>query len=48
MMEKTIEKFFLVDIEGYAQVDYEAFMAIVDAMGGIDVTVEDYEEKENA
>lgn len=39
MMEKTLEKFFLVDIDGYAQVDYEAFMAIVDAMGGVDINL---------
>lgn len=37
LMEKTIENMFLVDVDGYAQVDFDTFSAIVDELGGIDI-----------
>lgn len=34
---KTIEKYFLLDIAGYVHVSYDAFIAGIDAIGGVDI-----------
>lgn len=34
---------FLLDIAGYAHVDFESFSALVDAVGGVDITLTDAE-----
>ncbi|MBO7423839.1 MAG: LCP family protein [Oscillospiraceae bacterium] len=39
-MVDTIEKYFDVEIDGYAQVDFYEFEKVVDAIGGIDVEIE--------
>lgn len=39
-MVQIIEKYFGVDIDGYAQVDFFEFEKIIDAIGGIDVDIE--------
>ena len=37
---ETIEKYFNVEIDGYAQADFYEFEEIIDAIGGIDVEIE--------
>ncbi|MBQ8075691.1 MAG: LCP family protein [Oscillospiraceae bacterium] len=39
-MVETIEKYFNVEIDGYAQVDFYEFEEIIDAIGGIDIELE--------
>ena len=39
-MVDTIEKYFDVEIDGYAQVDFYEFEKVIDAIGGIDVEIE--------
>lgn len=40
---KTIEQNFGISIDNYAQVDFYAFIDIVDAMGGVDITLSNSE-----
>ena len=40
---KTIENNYKIDIDNYVMVNFESFAAIVDAMGGITVDVQEYE-----
>ncbi len=40
---KTIENNYKIDIDNYVMVNFESFKAIVDAMGGIQVDVQQYE-----
>ncbi len=40
---KTIENNYKITIDDYVMVNFESFKAIVDAMGGIDVDVQQYE-----
>lgn len=42
-MQETINKCFLVDITGYVHISYEMFPQIIDAMGGIDVELDQSE-----
>ena len=42
-MQETINKCFLVDIAGYVHVSYEMFPQVIDAMGGIDVELDQSE-----
>ena len=39
-MVDTIEKYFNVEIDGYAQVDFYEFEEVIDAIGGIDIDIE--------
>ena len=34
-----LREYFLVDIAGYAHVDFDSFSAVVDAVGGVDITL---------
>lgn len=43
LLTKTIEENFGVDIHNYALVDFESFMYIIDAIGGVTVNVKDSE-----
>ena len=38
-----LREYFLLDIAGYAHVDFDSFSALVDAVGGVDVTLTDRE-----
>lgn len=40
LLEKTIEKKFGIDINYYALINYKAFKEAVDAVGGIDITIQ--------
>ena len=42
-MLSLFRDFFLLDMAGYAQVDFESFIEIIDAMGGIDVELTEME-----
>ncbi len=42
-MLSLFRDYFLMDMAGYAQVDFESFVEIIDAMGGIDVELTDVE-----
>jgi len=42
-MQETISKCFLVDISGYVHVGYEMFPQVIDAIGGIDVELDQSE-----
>lgn len=42
-MQETINKCFLVDIAGYVHVSYEMFPRVIDALGGIDVELDQSE-----
>lgn len=42
-MLSLFRDYFLLDMAGYAQVDFESFTAIIDAMGGIDVELSEVE-----
>lgn len=42
-MLSLFRDYFLLDMAGYAQVDFESFTAIIDAMGGIDVELNEVE-----
>jgi polyisoprenyl-teichoic acid--peptidoglycan teichoic acid transferase len=40
LLERTIEKDFGIDINYYALINYQAFKQAVDAVGGIDITIQ--------
>ena len=42
-MLSIFRDYFLLDMAGYAQVDFEAFIEIIDAIGGIDVELSEVE-----
>lgn len=42
-MLSLFRDYFLLDMTGYAQVDFESFIEIIDAMGGIDVELTEVE-----
>ena len=42
-LEKTIENNYKIEIDNYVLVNFESFKAIIDAMGGVTVKVEQYE-----
>ncbi len=42
---KTIENNYKIEIDNYVMVNFESFKAIIDAMGGITVDVQEYEAK---
>lgn len=42
-MLSLFRDYFLLDMAGYAQVDFESFIEIIDAMGGIDVELSEVE-----
>ena len=39
LMTNIIREYFLIDIEGYAHVDFDTFPQIIDAIGGVDITL---------
>lgn len=40
---QILRDYFLLNISGYAHVDFESFSALVDAVGGVDITLTDNE-----
>ena len=42
-LEKTIENNYKIEIDNYVLVNFESFKAIIDALGGVTVKVEQYE-----
>ncbi|WP_044305477.1 LCP family protein, partial [Clostridioides difficile] len=46
LLIQTIEENFNIDIQNYACVNFESFMYIIDAIGGVEVTVEKGEIRE--
>ncbi len=46
LLTQTIEENFKLDIQNYAVVDFYSFMDIVDAVGGVNVTIKENEIKE--
>ncbi len=42
-LERTIENNYKIEIDNYVLVNFESFKAIIDAMGGVTVKVEQYE-----
>ena len=42
---ELLREYFLLDIAGYAHVDFDSFSAIVDAVGGVDITLTNAEAK---
>ncbi len=43
VLMKTLENNYKIDIDNYVLVNFESFKAIIDAMGGIQVDVQEYE-----
>lgn len=43
VLSQTVSEMFDVELEGYVNVDYEAFEKIVDAIGGVDIELTDLE-----
>jgi polyisoprenyl-teichoic acid--peptidoglycan teichoic acid transferase len=46
LLMKTLNEDFNMNIQYYATIDFKAFQAMVDAVGGVDVDVKDYELKQ--
>ncbi len=43
LSQSLIEQLFLLDVDGYAQVDFDTFPQIIDAIGGVDVELTEIE-----
>lgn len=43
VLSQTVSEMFDVELEGYVNVDYEAFEKIVDAIGGVDIELTEIE-----
>jgi LCP family protein required for cell wall assembly len=43
LLDKTIEKNFGIQIDANIEVDFEGFKQVIDRIGGIDITLKDYE-----
>jgi len=37
LVQQLIEEYFHIDLAGYVEIDYDGFMQVVDALGGVDV-----------
>lgn len=46
LLMKTLNEDFNLDIQYYGTIDFKAFQAMVDSVGGIDIDVKDYELKQ--